>query len=63
MKKFPIAAMGSRKDGRKWALIERETEDSDLIDAAFVTLKAATKLKVGDSLELTDSKIERLKWS
>jgi hypothetical protein len=63
MEKFPIAAMGTRKDGKKWALIERENPKSDVIDVAFVTLKAATKLKVGAIIELTDSKIERLKWS
>lgn len=55
--------MGTRKDGKKWALIEGENPNSDVIDVAFVTLKAATKLKVGNTIELTDSKVERLKWS
>lgn len=62
MKKFPIVAMGTRKDGKKWALIETENPNNDVIDVAFVTLKAATKLKVGDILELTDSKVAGLTW-
>ena len=62
MKKFPIALMGTRKDGKKWALIERETAGSDLVDVAFLTLKASTKLKEGGIIEIPEAKLEGLTW-
>lgn len=61
MKKFLIIDSGVRsKSQRTWVMIEQEC--GEYVEIAFLLLKKASKLKIGDSIELPETKVDKLEW-